>query len=73
MGKVGERIIFVVVKADSFFGELMAVERIGVTVEGIEDVTPAVGKLMTMVLADGAAAAAAAAAVVVSRKGVERR
>ena len=67
MGKVGERIIFAVVKADSFFGELMAVERIGAMVEGIEDVTPAVGKLMTMVLADGAAA------VVVSRKGVERR
>ena len=72
MGKVGERTIFVVVKADSFLSELMTVEAVGATVDGIEDVPSAVDKLTMMALADGTIAAAAAVAVVGSRKGVER-
>lgn len=72
MGKVGERTIFVVVKADSSLGELMTVETVDATADEIEDAPPAVDKLTMMTLADGTIAAAAAVAVVGSTKGVER-
>ena len=72
MGKVGERTIFVVVKADSSLGELMTVETVDATADEIEDAPPAVDKLTMMALADGTIAAAAAVAVVGSRKVVEK-